>query len=68
MSGSGREILPEVQKWSGVPPKGLGGHPGYPEVVGRPSRRSGSGWEDLPEVQEWSGCSHGGSRVVRKPS
>ena len=36
ISGSGREALPEVQKWSGGPPASL-------EVVGRPFRMFGSG-------------------------
>ena len=48
MFGSGREALPEVREWSGVPP-------GYPRVVGKPSRMSRSGQEVLPDVQEWSG-------------
>ena len=47
MSESGRDALPEVQKWSEDPP-------GYPGVVGRPSRIFGSGRETLPDVQEWS--------------
>ena len=47
MSGSGRETLPEVWKWSGD-------HPGSVEMVGRPSRRSRSGRETLPEVWKWS--------------
>ena len=47
MSGSGREALPNVQEWSGVPL-------GSPEVVGRPSRMYGSGQDALPDVQEWS--------------
>ena len=42
-SGSGRETLSQVQKWSGDFPAG-------PEVVGRPSRRSGTGQETLLEV------------------
>ena len=56
MSGSGREDLPDIREWSGGPP-------GYPGVVGRPSRisRSGQetprmslcGWEALPDVREW---------------
>ena len=50
MSGSGREAswmssscqdsLPEIREL-------LGGPPGCPEVVGRPSSMSGSGWEAL---------------------
>ena len=48
MSGSGREVLPEVQEWTG-------GLPGFQGVVGRSSRKSGSSREVLPEVQEQSG-------------
>ena len=74
MSGSGREVLPDIREWSGGPP----GCPGllgssyrfrydsteFPGVVGRPSRMSGSGRETLPGVQEWSGGSPGGPGVV----
>ena len=45
MSCSGREALEDVLEW-------LGGPPGCPGVVGRPSRMSGSGREALPDVQE----------------
>ena len=55
MSRSGREALPDVQKW-------LGGRTGCPEgtsvclgVVSRPSRMSGSGGVAIPNVWEWSG-------------
>ena len=61
------EALPVVWKWSGDPPKGselVGGSPGGPELVGRPSRRSrigprlsqwsGSGCETFLEVRKWS--------------
>ena len=57
---SGREALPEVWVWSGVPPGGPGvvGRPFRRSgVVGRPSRRSGSGRETLLEIWEWSGSS-----------
>ena len=57
MSGSGREVLPDVQEWSGGPPGCLG-------VVGSPSKMSGSGreapqmsgsgQESLKDVREWS--------------
>ena len=46
MSGSGREPLPNVRKWSGA-------HPGCPGVVGRPSLMSESGREVLLDVQGW---------------
>ena len=42
---SGREALPKVREWSGVPPGGTG-------VVGRTSGMSESGREALPEVRE----------------
>ena len=45
-SGSGREALSKVREW-------LGGPPGGPGVVEKPSRRSVSSWEALPEVREW---------------
>ena len=55
-SGSGRETLPEVRKWSGHPPVDL-------EMDVRPSQRSecgrraswrcGPGRETLLEVQKW---------------
>ena len=44
MSGSGREVLPEVQEWSGGPPGSSG-------MVGRTSRMSRSGQDVLPEVR-----------------
>ena len=46
-SGSGRETLPEVRKWSGHPSGGL-------EVVERPPGRSVSVRETLREVRKWS--------------
>ena len=48
MSGSCREALSDVQKWSKNPP-------GCPGVVGRPLQISGSGRESLPDIREWSG-------------
>ena len=56
MSGSGRETLPEVRKWSEAMPEvwnWSGDPPGSLEGVGRPSRRSGTGWETIPEVRKW---------------
>ena len=47
MSWSGRKALPEVLVR-------LGGHLGYPIVVGRLFRRTRSGREALPDVQERS--------------
>ena len=48
MSGSCREILPDVREWS----RGLSGctevSSGFPGVFGRPSRMSGSCREVLP--------------------
>ena len=38
----------------------VGGPPGGPGVVGKPSLRSGSGREALPEVLEWSRGPPGG--------
>ena len=78
MSGSGREVLPDIREWSGGPP----GCPGllgssyrfrydsteFPGVVGRPSRMSESGREALPDVREWSGDSSWCSRVVGRLS
>ena len=43
MSGSGREAIPDVRKWSG-------GSPGCPKVVGKPSRMSRSGRKALLDV------------------
>ena len=48
ISGSGRESLPDIREWSGVPP-------GYSGVVGRSSWISRSGWEAIPDVWEWTG-------------
>ena len=48
MSGSGREALGDLREW-------LGGSPGFPGVVGTPSKMSKSGRETLPDVREWSG-------------
>ena len=45
MSGSDREYLSNVPKWSGGPHGGLG-------VVGRPSQMSGIGREALLDVRK----------------
>ena len=45
MYRSGREALPHLREWSGVPPASLG-------VVGRSSQMFGSGREVLPDVRE----------------
>ena len=47
MSGSGREVLPDVREWSR-------GHPGCSGVVEWPSRMSESGQEVHPYVRKWS--------------
>ena len=44
-SGTGRETLPEIWKWSGD-------HPGGLKLVGRHSWRSGSSRETLAEVRK----------------
>ena len=71
MSGSGREAIPDVRKWSG----GHAGCPGVvgrpsrcPRVVGRPFRMFGSCREALSDVREWSGGPLGCPGVVRRPS
>ena len=60
MSRIGREALPDVREWTGVPPGFLRGPPGCPGVVGsptrmfeRPSRMSGCDRKSLPNVREW---------------
>ena len=53
MSGSGRLALPDVRKWSGVPPGCSGASPGCLGVVGWPSRLFGRCRESLPNVREW---------------
>ena len=45
MSVSGREALPDVRVWSGVPPR-------CPKEVGRRSGMSRSGREAFPDVRE----------------
>ena len=60
-SGSGRETLPEVRKWSGDPLLS-------PEVVGELIRRSANGRRTLPEVQKWSGDVPGDPEVDGGPS
>ena len=47
-SGSGRETLPDIRKWSGDPP-------GDPDLAGRPTQRSGCGRETLSEVRNCAG-------------
>ena len=74
MSGSGLMALTDVREWSGGPHGCLeplpdvrewfGGPPGYPGVVGSPSRMSGSGREALPNVWEWLGGPPGCPGVV----
>ena len=64
MTGSDREAIPDVRELSASLPdvpvafpdvqEWLGGPPGCPGVVGRPSRMSGSGREALPNVRKWS--------------
>ena len=66
--GTGWETQPEVRNWSGDPPGSpelvgvspvglqvVGGYPGGPEMVGRPSRMSGRGRDILSEVRRWLG-------------
>ena len=60
MSGRGRDTLPDVREWLGVPPGCLG-------RVTRPSRMSESGRESLPNVREGSGGTLGCLGVVRRP-
>ena len=45
--------------------EGLGGPPGGPGVVGRPTLRSGRGWEANPVVREGSGGPPGGPEGVQ---
>ena len=52
MSGSGREVLPEVWEYSEGPP-------GSPGVVERSSWKSGSSRKILLEVREWLGVPPG---------
>ena len=78
--GSGREALPEGQKWSGAFLKGrewlgglpsgpgmLVGPPRGPGVVGMHSWRDGSDREALLEGREWSGGPPGGLAVFESP-
>ena len=62
MFGSGRESLPDV--WKDLPDvrrdlpdvrEWLGGPPGCPGLVGRPSRMSGSDRDAIRDVRELSG-------------
>ena len=57
MSGSGREVLPDVQVCSR-------GSPRSPGVVGTPSQMYGSGWETLPDIRvvEWPSRMSGSCR------
>ena len=69
-SGSGRETLPEVHKWSGdrfVGPLVLKRPYRRSEVIGRPTRSSRGGRQTLPEVRKWSGDPLGGPEVVEVP-
>ena len=61
MSGSGREVLPEVREWSGGALECKG-------VVGWSSRMSGNGREAFRFVREWSGGPPGIPGVVWRPS
>ena len=70
-SGSGRETIPKVRKWSGTLPEvcewsvdAFGGL----EVVGGLTRRSGSDRVTFPEVRKWSVDPYGGPEVVGGPS
>ena len=47
MSGSGRESLGDLRKWSGGPPGCLG-------VVGSHSQMYGCGREALRDLRDWS--------------
>ena len=60
-SGSGRENLTEVRKWSE-------NTFGCPELFGTLSRRSGSSRETLPVVWKWLGDPPRGPEVVGTPS
>ena len=70
MSGSGREVLPDVREWS----RNLSGCLGVvrrPSRMstsgGRPSRISGSGWETLLDDREWSLVPTGYPGMVWRP-
>ena len=52
MSDSGREILPDVQEWSEVPPGCLIVVGSLSRMCMRPSRMSVSGQETLPDVRQ----------------
>ena len=70
-SGSGRETLPEVWKWSGEPHEGsevVRTHSQCPEVVESHFRRRGSVRETLPDVRKWTGDPLEGLEVVGRPS
>ena len=81
MSGSGREVLPNVREWSGGPPRCPGvversswmfGSDGRACRMSRSGQEalgvSGNGREALPDVREWSGGPRGCPGVVGRPS
>ena len=71
MSKSGLKAIPNVREWSEGPPKYpgvVGGPPGCPGEVWRPSRLSWSGRVALPDVREWLGDPTKCPGVVGRPS
>ena len=71
MSGSGLKALPDVQEWSGYPPRcpGVVGSPyGCTEVVGKPSGMFRSDREALSNVRQWSGDFSGCLAMVERPT
>ena len=75
MSGSGREVIPDVWEWSRAPPRCLAVVSSPSRMFGRASRMSRIGRgalpdvrEGLPDVRDWSGCSPGCPGVVGRPS
>ena len=70
MSRSGREALPDVQEWSGVPlgcPGVIGRPSGFMGVVRRLSWIYGSGLQALGDLREWSVGPPGCPGVFRRP-
>ena len=70
-SGTCRETLPEVRKWSEALPEVWncsGDPPRVPELVVRPSRRAKTCQETLSEVKKWSGHPPRDPKVVGRPS
>ena len=70
-SGSGRQTLSEVWKWSVDTrggPKWSGDPPGGPEVVRILPQRYGTGREIFTKVRKWSGDPPGSPEVVERPS